>query len=74
MALFFVCDVCDERIGDAQEMGDNSTVIIQTSAGPLSVVMSYGFGIMQNETFRPNTRAVCKRCVLLNLQAELDKH
>ncbi len=72
--VHFSCDVCDEQIGVPDDMTENSTVEIQTSKGPLSVLFNYGFGQVQNETFRPNTAAVCKRCIFLQLQADLGEN
>ncbi len=74
MAITYGCDVCDGEIGDHEDMGKSSMLVIQTSSGPLTVVFAYGFGILTNDSFRPNSAAVCKRCVFLNLQAELDEH
>jgi len=69
----FSCDVCNEKIGTPEDMTDNSTVEIITSKGPLTILFNYGYGQVQNETFRPNTAAVCQRCVMLQIQADLEE-
>jgi len=72
MGARFYCDVCNYEIGNAEELGESSVISIRTSEGPLAVVMTYGYGRPQDNTFRPNSGCVCQRCILLQLREDLD--
>lgn len=70
MSARFYCDSCNDEIGDPGDLQENSTIVIQTSEGPLSILMQYGYGRPHDNTFRPNTGCICKRCIFLELREQ----
>lgn len=66
------CDSCGNEV--AREP-DSFQVVVPTSEGPVTVILSAGYGRPeQNPNFNPQLggASVCKRCIYLAMQADFD--
>ena len=70
MALKWYCDSCGNQVEHEKE---NFRIVVATSEGPITVLLSAGYGKPeQTPDFNPSSSGavICKRCVYLAMQNE----